>query len=374
MQYIKKVILSAAVLTVVFLFFVGAAFAEGEATGVVTADVLNFRDGPGTYYQVIGQIYRNEQVVILGSQDGWYNVSYAGMTGWVSGDYVVVNQTNVAAQEPVTVQEPAKVYGTINGDYVNVRSGPGLNYNVITMMNWGDRVEVLGNTEEWYNILLSDGSKGWVYGNYIVVNQTNVAAQEPAKVYGTISANSVNIRSGPGLNYNVITMMNWGDRVEILGNTEEWYNILLSDGSEGWVFHELISVGDVSRAYDTASMVVEYAKKFLGVRYQWGGNTPEQGFDCSGFVKYVLSQYGIELNRVAADQALQGVAVEKGNLRIGDLIFFDTNGGYDYINHVGLYIGNNQFIHASSSAGKVVISDFSGFYSNAFMAARRVIR
>lgn len=119
--------------------------------------------------------------------------------------------------------------------------------------------------------------------------------------------------------------------------------------------------------------IINYAKRFLGVDYVWGGTTPE-GFDCSGFVKYVFSKFGITLNRVAAAQAKQGTTVSKENLQPGDLLFFDTNGGHDYINHVGLYIGGGRFIQASSGQSGVVISDMTeGFYAETFMKAKRVL-
>ncbi len=135
----------------------------------------------------------------------------------------------------------------------------------------------------------------------------------------------------------------------------------------------VVSRGGVSREGTTQENVVIYAKNYLNVKYVWGGNTPS-GFDCSGFVKYVYQQYGVTLNRVAADQARQGTAISKANLQLGDLVFFDTNGGHNYINHVGIYIGGGMFIHASSGAGKVVTTSLNdGFYENAYMSARRVL-
>lgn len=119
--------------------------------------------------------------------------------------------------------------------------------------------------------------------------------------------------------------------------------------------------------------IVAYAKEFVGVRYVWGGNT-QNGFDCSGYVKYVYKNFGIELNRVAADQANQGTKISKANLLPGDLVFFDTDGGSNYINHVGIYIGDGSFIQSSSGAGKVLISNLNeGFYANSYMTARRLL-
>lgn len=119
--------------------------------------------------------------------------------------------------------------------------------------------------------------------------------------------------------------------------------------------------------------VAEYAKKFLGVRYAWGGSTPK-AFDCSGYTRYVLAHFDVNLNRVSADQARNGTYTKKDDLLPGDLVFFDTNGGKNRINHVGIYIGSGKFIHSSSLSSGVVISDLTeGFYSRTYMTARRVL-
>lgn len=131
------------------------------------------------------------------------------------------------------------------------------------------------------------------------------------------------------------------------------------------------SRGGVERV---SQKIVDYAKKFLGIKYVWGGTTPK-GFDCSGFVKYVYNNFGVTLKRVAADQAKQGTTVKKANLQPGDLVFFDTNGGHNYINHVGMYIGGGKFIQASSGHSGVVVSDITqGFYSKTFMTAKRILK
>jgi cell wall-associated NlpC family hydrolase len=120
--------------------------------------------------------------------------------------------------------------------------------------------------------------------------------------------------------------------------------------------------------------IIDYAKKFLGIKYRWGGTTTK-GFDCSGFVKYVYKKFGIDLSRTSSSQAKNGTYVKKENLKVGDLVFFDTNGGKNGINHVGIYTGSGKFIHSSSSHSKVVISSLSsGFYAKAYMTARRVYK
>lgn len=115
--------------------------------------------------------------------------------------------------------------------------------------------------------------------------------------------------------------------------------------------------------------IVNTASKYLGTPYVWGGTTPK-GFDCSGLTQYVMKENGVNINRTAAEQFKQGAAVSKENLQPGDLVFFEgykkskTNPG-----HVGIYIGNNQFLHAPSKNDKVKISNLSS--RSDYVGARR---
>ena len=103
------------------------------------------------------------------------------------------------------------------------------------------------------------------------------------------------------------------------------------------------------------------AKKLLGKKYVYGVKVGDpQNFDCSSFVKELYKELGINLPRVSRQQARVGKPIEKANLQVGDLIFFNTLG--NYISHVGMSIGGNKFVHASSKAGKIIVSDLSGFY------------
>lgn len=113
------------------------------------------------------------------------------------------------------------------------------------------------------------------------------------------------------------------------------------------------------------------AKKYIGVPYKTAGND-EFGFDCSGFIHKVFSEMNMNISRTTAQQSKEGVAVDKKDLRIGDLVFFNTNG--KGVSHSGIYIGNNEFIHASSSKG-VMISNLDDpyYWKTKYIGARRVL-
>ncbi len=118
-------------------------------------------------------------------------------------------------------------------------------------------------------------------------------------------------------------------------------------------------------------LMIQTAKSCLGVPYVWGGTTTA-GFDCSGFTQYVTAQNGLTIPRTAALQYQVGAAVFKSNLQPGDFVFFTTYKAG--ASHVGIYLGNGQFIHASSGAGKIIISQLSNaYYTQHYIGARRMI-
>ncbi|MFZ5597720.1 MAG: C40 family peptidase [Bacillota bacterium] len=124
---------------------------------------------------------------------------------------------------------------------------------------------------------------------------------------------------------------------------------------------------------DDARMVIKKAMSLIGSKYRYGGEGPDS-FDCSGFTKYVFKSVGINLPHIAADQADMGVRVSKNDLIPGDLVFFGYYGSKD-IQHVGIYIGNNEFIHASNSRYNVTITSLGDtYYENNYKGARRLIR
>jgi len=120
--------------------------------------------------------------------------------------------------------------------------------------------------------------------------------------------------------------------------------------------------------------LIEIAKKKLGRRYVWGAAGQRNTFDCSGLTSYVCRKNGIKIPRRAIEQSKYGKYVSRNNLKPGDLIFFDTSKRRrGYVNHVGIYIGNNKFIHASSAKHKVIITSLNKtFYSKRYKGARRV--
>jgi peptidoglycan DL-endopeptidase LytE len=118
--------------------------------------------------------------------------------------------------------------------------------------------------------------------------------------------------------------------------------------------------------------LVQAGFQFLGVRYRLGSISEQSGFDCSGLVKSIFSKFNIELPRTSREQYQQGEKVDRNNLQKGDLVFFSSGGKNP--THVGIYVGDNKFLHAARKAKQVIVSDLSKiWYSMRYIGARRVI-
>lgn len=264
--------------------------------------------------------------------------------------------------------------GTVTATSLNLRSSASTSGSVLGTLYKGETLTILSTTNGWYNVKTASGKTGWVSSTYVSVNTAAAAAKT-----GTVTATSLNLRSTASTSSSILGTLTKGQTVTILSASNGWYNVKTAAGTTGWVSASYVSVnttasrGDVTRTA-LGTEIVNYAKTFLGVPYVYGGMSPK-GFDCSGFTKYVYDHFNISVERVSASQATQGTAVSKANLQPGDLVAFDTNGGLNAVNHVGIYMGNGSFIHASSgsSSMKVVISNLNtGFYLESYMGARRL--
>lgn len=270
--------------------------------------------------------------------------------------------------------------GTVTASTLNVRNDANTSAAIITQIHKDGQVSILDSSNGWYKVSFGN-TAGWVSAKYL-----SVATEAGSSPVGTISGGVINVRTGPSTSNNIIIKVVSGEKVNILSNNNGWSKVKFSSGLIGWVKNDYVSTGSTnstsgssslpdvaSRGSSLGTQIVSFAQKYMGIPYVYGGSSPS-GADCSGFVKMVYNNFGITLNRVAVDQAKEGTYVSTSNLTPGDLLFFATSGA-GKINHVGIYIGNGQFIHASSGAGKVTISSIkSGFYLSHFVTARSLVR
>ncbi len=369
----------------------------------IKGNSVNFRQGPGTNYSSIGKLNTGDKVEYIETVGSWTKIKYNGTEGFVHSDYVSGSTGN---EEDNTVKGNKQV----TGNSVNFRQGPGTSYSVIKTLNKGTQVGVISESNGWSKISCN-GTVGYISSQYLgdinsgggqedntVKENKQVTAssvnfrQGPGTNYSVIrgggqedntvkenkqvTASSVNFRQGPGTNYSVIRSLSRGTQVGVISESNGWSKINYN-GTIGYVSSQYLGTvdsggGENPGQSSSADKVINIAKQQLGKTYVWGAEGPNT-FDCSGFTLYSFKNgAGVNLPRVSKEQSKYGTSVSKSNLQKGDLVFFDTDGD-GVVNHVGIYIGNNEFIHASSGAGKVVISQFNSYYNSKFTNARRVL-
>ena len=325
--------------------------------GIVLADTLNIRSGPSLEYPIVTKVTKNTTLDITETSNGWHKVKLPnGQIGWASSQYV--NSNNVSSS-------PINKKGQVIASTLNVRTGASTSNSVLTKINKGTTVDVLESSNGWYKIKLLNGQIGWVSSQYITFN--NISSS-PINKKGQVIASTLNVRTGASTSNSVLTKINKGTTVDVLESSNGWYKIKLLNGQIGWVSSQYItfnisyneSQNSTTNDY-VVSKVINLAKAQIGKPYLWGAEGPN-AFDCSGFTYYVFKNAAnIILPRTSSAQGNFGVAISKNNMKPGDLVLFDsTKDGR--INHVGIYIGNNSYIHSPSSGKTIRIDSTSGSY------------
>jgi len=269
-----------------------------------------------------------------------------------------------------SVSAASEKTGVVTGTVVNFRKEPNLSSKILFKLKEGTKVTVIDSRGDWYHVVYND-AYGWMHSDWLDVSEKSIAT-------GIVTGTVVNVRSRPTTSSAVIAKYRKNTKVEIFEKSGNWYRVSIGEDRYGWMSADWVKVKEtVSRGQADRQAIVEYAKTLLGVKYVYGGETPK-GFDCSGFVRYVFKHFGISLERTCRDQARGGKPVKKSELKPGDLVFFDTNddnGKLNDISHVGIYIGDGKFIHASAyEHKKIVIESLSSSdYSKRYMCARDYI-
>jgi cell wall-associated NlpC family hydrolase len=214
---------------------------------------------------------------------------------------------------------------------------------------------------------------------------------------GVCISDRVNVRLGPGTHFERAAIIDKGKSMTITARQDDWCKVTLAGGTKGWIRSDF--VGSPKKAHDKAAETIVQAAReavgeaaasdagepseswardltrtalsYRGTRYRRGGSSPS-AFDCSGFTMYVFARAGIKLPHSSRAQFGVGIAVKKSDIEPGDLVFFRT-GRSRRISHVGIALGDGQFVHASSSGGVVRVDHLDkGYYSGRYMGARRV--
>ena len=192
---------------------------------------------------------------------------------------------------------------------------------------------------------------------------------------GEIQGEDVHIRNHPDVHADVIYKVSHRP-IQVIGKNHEWYKVMIEE-EEGWVYNQYVEIEHadlIPYAKVKGEELIEYGLQFLGTPYVWGGNNLIGGVDCSGFTQQVFGAFDIDISRVSYMQAEDGEEISKDELRTGDLIFFDTTGiNNGNISHVGIYMGDDKFIHSESSKGVTISHLSSNYYTRNYVKAIRVI-
>ena len=254
-------------------------------------------------------------------------------------------------------------------NYLNVREEPSEDGKIIGKMTSKSAGDILETTEDgqWYKIH-SGPVTGYVKAEYILTGASaKNEALNVAELMAIVSTDRLNVRTEPSTESQIWTQISNNERYAVLSQTDGWVEIELDSTSAyvstdfvdvRYALPEAIKFSPLDANVSLRNKIVNYALQFVGGKYVWGGNDPHTGADCSGFTKYVYSKVaGITLNRVSRDQAKQGKQIKSSEMRPGDLIFYTNSKGT--INHVAMYIGNGQIVHAASRRSGIKISTWN---------------
>lgn len=205
----------------------------------------------------------------------------------------------------------------------------------------------------------------------LVISFSSTTAYADNIKVGTVTADALNVRTEPSTQSDILGLLPYGSSVEIHEHIGSWYKIDFME-QVAYIFGDYVAISEKKAQEEIQAdltALTEIAKLYIGTPYVYGGSSPD-GFDCSGFVKYVYSKIGVDLPRTSNSQAKIGTYVTAEQLQPGDIVCF----GYgSYIGHVGIYVGDGQFIHAPRRGTTVCYSDINGSYGGPLKYARRIL-
>lgn len=338
---------------------------------IVQTDSMNIRKEPSTSSDVVGQALSNERYEVLGQTDGWIQVP----AGYLSADYVKLEYGLNEARKLDLKAMIFNLYKNIGisdvDNYLNVREEPNENGKIIGKMPSKAAGNILETTDGWYKIQ-SGNITGYVKSDYILTGQAaKDEALQVAELMAIVNTDMLNARTEPSTDSKIWTQISNNERYPVLKQIDGWIQIELEENSSAYVSTDYVDVRYAlpeaikfspleEKANAQASFraqIVNYALQFLGNPYVWGGTSLTKGADCSGFTMSVYAHFGIGLPHYSGSQAGMGKAVKSSEMRPGDLIYYADSKGT--INHVSMYIGNGQIVHAASRRSGIKISTWN---------------
>jgi len=362
-----------------------------ELRAVVLTDSLNIRKEASKESDSVGKVMQNERYAVKSQTDGWVEIN----SGYLSAEFVEVKYALNEARKLDMREMVINLYDNMGisnvTSYLNMRDKPSEDGKIIGKMTSKSAGEILETVDGWYKIK-SGPVTGYVKSDYILTgNEAKTAAMQAAELMVIVSTETLNVRTEPTTEASIWTQISNSEKYLVVSQQDGWVEIEL-DTTTGYVATDYVDVryalaeaikftpleekstssgsgGSGSGSSSSGStqtqskrvQIVNYALQFLGNPYVWGGTSLTNGADCSGFTMSVFAKFGVSLPHHSGSQAGKGRTISAKDMRAGDLIFYSDSSGT--INHVALYIGNGQVVHASSAKTGIKISSWN--YRNA---------
>ncbi len=301
------------------------------------SNYVNIRSEANEKSKILGKLYKDSAATILDEEDGWYQVKSGSVTGYIKGDYLITGK-----EAEVFSEKTGETIAAVTTTTLRVRENASTESATLTLIPIEEEYKVVEEAEEWVKIVIDETVTGYVSREYV----------ELSKVYDE----AISIEE---------------EQAELA--RQQVYNSRTASGGQSGGSSGSSSSGNSnsgSSAGNTTSLrqkIVNYALKFEGNPYVWGGTSLTRGADCSGFIQSVFEDFGIYVPRTSRAQASSGRRISMSDIRPGDLIFYRKNG---VINHVALYIGNGKVIGAKSSGEGIRITRYN--YRTPYKAVRYV--
>ncbi|MEE1313231.1 MAG: NlpC/P60 family protein [Lachnospiraceae bacterium] len=242
-------------------------------------------------------------------------------------------------------------------DFLNIRKSASASSSILGKYNWKDAVTCIGKNGTWTKVSYNNGKNGYVKTKYLSATKPKVTYKS---AYTRYVKSHINIRKTPSSGSTKVGSYDRGDKITCYGTSGNW-TVVKKNG-----YYRFVSTKYLSKSKITVSkgqQVVEYAKRFLGNPYVYGGTSLTNGADCSGFTQSIYKHFGYSIPRSSSAQRSAGKKVSWSNKKAGDLIC--------YYGHVAIYMGNNKVIHASSRKTGIKITSPANYRSVA--CVRRIV-
>lgn len=277
-------------------------------------------------------------------------------------------ETNTTTTSKYADKAVADIYSTTT---LNIRKKGSTNAKIVGKMKKGNIATVLKKGAEWSKVR-SGNVTGYVKNQYLVFgDEIENFAKENVKKVAKVQTETLRVRKKASTDSKIVTLVSEDDKLKVKKQSDDWVKVKV-DGETGYVSKDYAKVTysfgkaksmkqiqaeqttkkasvsvSSSGSSATGSRIASYAQQFVGNPYRYGGNSLTSGIDCSGFTQQIMAKFGYSISRTSSSQAGEGRAVSTSNLRAGDLVFYGNGGS---INHVAIYIGGGQVVHASNSA------------------------